>query len=80
MIYASWGLGRTVVEGRGQVDRFVVERDYPHRLRRREIAPKEIHDPAVAGGGEEVAQVRPEEQGAGHPHRGDHSHTWCAGP
>jgi pyruvate,water dikinase len=40
VIYASWGLGRTVVEGRGQVDRFVVERDYPHRIRRQEIAAK----------------------------------------
>jgi len=63
VIYASWGLGRTVVEGRSPVDRYVVERDYPHRLRRREIARKESMARSVAGGGEEVAKVSPEEQG-----------------
>jgi pyruvate,water dikinase len=62
VIYASWGLGRTVVEGREPVDRYVVERDYPHRLRRREIVRKLSLVRAVAGGGEEVAAVSPEEQ------------------
>jgi pyruvate,water dikinase len=60
VIYASWGLGRTVVEGRGQVDRFVVERDYPHRIRRREIAAKETLVRPQTGGGEEVEAVSPE--------------------
>ena len=62
VIYASWGLGRTVVEGRGPVDRYVVERDYPHRLRRREIAQKTTLTRLVADGGEEVAPVPPAEQ------------------
>ena len=62
VIFASWGLGRTVVEARGPVDRYVVERDYPHRLRRQEIARKTTLTRLVAGGGEEVAPVPPEEQ------------------
>jgi pyruvate,water dikinase len=62
VIFASWGLGRTVVEARGPVDRYVVERDYPHRLRRQEIARKTTLTRVVAGGGEEVAPVPPEEQ------------------
>ncbi len=60
VIYASWGLGRTVVEGRSQVDRFVVERDYPHRIRSQEIAAKETLVRPQTGGGEEVAEVSPE--------------------
>ena len=62
VIYSSWGLGRTVVEGRSPVDRYVVERDYPYRLRRQEIARKESLTRPVAGGGEEVAKVSPAEQ------------------
>jgi pyruvate,water dikinase len=62
VIYSSWGLGRTVVEGRSPVDRYVVERDYPYRLRRQEIARKESLARPVAGGGEEVAKVSPPEQ------------------
>ena len=64
VVYASWGLGRTVVEGRGPVDRFVVERDYPHRLRRQEIAAKQTLVRPQTGGGEEVAEVPPEEREA----------------
>jgi pyruvate,water dikinase len=62
VIYASWGLGRTVVEGRTPVDRYVVERDYPHRLRHREIAVKETLVKPQSGGGEEVAAVPPGER------------------
>jgi pyruvate,water dikinase len=64
VVYASWGLGRTVAEGRGQVDRFVVERDYPHRLRRQEIAAKQTLVRPQTGGGEEVGEVPPEEREA----------------
>jgi pyruvate,water dikinase len=64
VIYASWGLGCTVVEGRGQVDRFVVERDYPHRIRRQEITVKETLVRPQSGGGEEVEAVSPEAQEA----------------
>ena len=62
VVYASWGLGRTVVEGRELVDRFLVERDYPHHLRRQEIAPKLTLVRPQSGGGEEVAEVPPEER------------------
>ena len=64
VLYASWGLGRTVVEGRAPVDRYVVERDYPHRLRCQEIASKETLVRAQSGGGEEEAEVPPAEREA----------------
>ena len=79
MVYASWGLGRTVVEGRGPVDRFVVERDYPHRIRRQEIAPKETLVRPQTGGGEEVAEVSPEEREAATLSEATVD-SWCAGP
>jgi len=64
VLYASWGLGRTVVEGRAPVDRYVVERDYPHRLRCQEIASKETLVRAQSGGGEEEVEVPPAEREA----------------
>jgi pyruvate,water dikinase len=62
VIFASWGLGRTVVGGKGPADRFVVERDYPHRIRIQEIARKEKQFRAMAGGGEEEVPVPQEDQ------------------
>jgi pyruvate,water dikinase len=62
VIYAAWGLGRTVVEGKGPLDRYVVERDFPHRIRSQEIACKAKLVRAMAGGGEEEAAVAPEDQ------------------
>jgi pyruvate,water dikinase len=62
VIFASWGLGRTVVEGKGPADRYVVERDYPHRIRSKEIARKEKQLQAMAGGGEEEVPVPLEDQ------------------
>ena len=63
VIFASWGLGRTVVEGKGPTDRYVVERDFPHRIRSQEIAQKEKLVRAMTGGGEEEVPVPPEDQG-----------------
>jgi pyruvate,water dikinase len=63
VIFASWGLGRTVVEGKGSTDRYVVERDFPHRIRSQEIAQKEKLVRAMTGGGEEEVPVPPEDQG-----------------
>ncbi len=63
VIFASWGLGRTVVEGKGPTDRYVVERDFPHRIRSQEIARKEKLVRAMTGGGEEEVPVPPEDQG-----------------
>ena len=79
VVYASWGLGRTVVEGRGQVDRFVVERDYPHRIRRQEIAAKETLVRPQTGGGEEVEEV-PRKSGKRPRFRKTRFTSWCAGP
>jgi len=62
VIFAAWGLGRTVVEAKGPFDRYVVERDYPHRIRSQEIARKEKLLQAMAGGGEEEVPVPPEDQ------------------
>jgi pyruvate,water dikinase len=62
VIYASYGWGRTVVEGRASVDRFVVEKDPPHRILEREIATKEFMVRPKPGGGEEEVPVPEEEQ------------------
>ncbi len=62
VIFASWGLGRTVVEGKGPTDRYIVERDYPHQIRSQEIVRKERQLRAMAGGGEEEVSVPPEDQ------------------
>lgn len=56
-IYASFGLGRTVVEGRDSLDRYVVEKDPPHRIRWRDIPKKDSMVRSSAGGGEEETPV-----------------------
>lgn len=56
-IYASFGLGRTVVEGRSSLDRFVVEKQPPHSIRLRDIRTKVSLVQAVPGGGEEEILV-----------------------
>ncbi len=54
-IYGSFGLGRTVVEGRNSLDRYVIEKNPPHRVRLRDIARKDsVVQPAAGGGEEEV--------------------------
>jgi pyruvate,water dikinase len=62
VMFATWGLGRTVVEGKGPVDRYVVERDFPHRIRGQEIVRKEKQLKAMAGGGEEEVPVPGDDQ------------------
>jgi pyruvate, water dikinase len=62
VIYASWGWGRTVVEGSASVDRYAVEKDPPHRAIETEIAVKETMVIPKLGGGEEKVPVPPEEQ------------------
>jgi pyruvate,water dikinase len=63
VIFAAWGLGRTVVQGQAPTDHYVVERDFPHLIRSREIACKERQVRAMAGGGEEEVAVPAAEQG-----------------
>jgi len=54
-IYASFGLGRTVVEGRTSLDRYVIEKRQPYHVRSREIPEKDsLMRSAVDGGEEEV--------------------------
>ena len=62
VIYASFGWGRMVMDGRAPVDRFVVEKDPPHRLIEREVATKEIMMRPKPGGGEEEVTVPADEQ------------------
>ena len=62
VIYASFGWGRTVVEGQGPVDRFVVDKDPPHRIVERDIAHKDFMVRAKPGGGEERVPVPASEQ------------------
>ncbi len=59
-VYAAFGLGRTVVEGRAPVDRFIVERRAPNHITSREIALKESQVIPLAGGGEKKEQVAQE--------------------
>ncbi|MGC8603372.1 MAG: PEP/pyruvate-binding domain-containing protein [Desulfomonilaceae bacterium] len=52
-IYAAFGLGRTVVEGKGSSDQFLVQRAYPHKIISEQIAKKETFVRVVSRGGEE---------------------------
>jgi len=59
VIYASLGWGRTVVGGEA-ADRYVVEKDPPHRVKSIVVTTKEKMVRPKAGGGEEEARVPPE--------------------
>jgi pyruvate,water dikinase len=61
-IYASLGWGRTVMEGKAPVDRYVVAKDPPHQIRQQEIATKKTMIKPMRGGGEEEGPVPLEEQ------------------
>lgn len=52
-VHASFGLGRTVVEGRSATDLFVVEKAAPNRIMVRQIADKKTAVRPLSGGGEE---------------------------
>lgn len=56
-IYSSYGLGRTVVEGRTSLDRFVVEKHPPHTIKSQDIGRKDSLVQACPGGGEEEIPV-----------------------
>jgi len=56
VIYASLGWGRTVVGG-DSADRYVVEKDPPHRVKNMEVAAKERMFRPKSGGGEEEVPV-----------------------
>src|SRR5208283_4778233 len=61
-VYAAFGLGRTVVEGRAPVDRFIVERKVPNQISSKEIARKESLIVPRAGGGESENRIAEEKQ------------------
>jgi pyruvate,water dikinase len=61
-VYSTFGLGRTVVEGRGAVDRFVVGKESPHPVVSQEIARKEFLVRSTASGGEERIAIDPDRQ------------------
>jgi pyruvate,water dikinase len=62
VIFASWGLGRTVVEGKAPADRYVVERGFPHPIRSKQIFRKEKLFQAMTGGGDEEVPVPASDQ------------------
>ena len=64
VVYASWGLGRTVVEGRDLVDRFVVEKAPPYNIVQKEIAVKTTSVKPTNAGGEKEEMLPQEERGA----------------
>ncbi len=61
-IFASFGLGRTVVEGRDALDQYVVEKEPPYKIKAATIARKELLIRAAESGGEEETQISPERQ------------------
>lgn len=61
-IYAAFGLGRTVVEGRDSLDNYLVRRTSPHEIISKRIAKKESFIRAVSRGGEEELPLPEERQ------------------
>jgi pyruvate,water dikinase len=61
VIYACLGWGRTVVGGEA-ADRYVVEKDPPHRIKSIDVAAKETMAVPAPGGGEEEKPVPPDLQ------------------
>jgi pyruvate,water dikinase len=61
-VYAAFGLGRTVVEGRTAPDRFIIERKAPNQISSTEIARKESLIVPLPGGGEKEIRVAEENQ------------------
>lgn len=64
-VYSSFGLGRTVVDGKSPLDRYVVEKEPPHSVVSQDISRKDLLIRPAAGGGEEEVAVDPDKQG--HP-------------
>lgn len=62
VVSATWGLGTTVVEGLGAVDRFVVSRTPPHEVVSRAIEEKTERCTVVDGSGHRRFTVSPEDQ------------------
>ena len=60
LVDAAWGLGRTVVEGSGAVDRFSIERGASPRIVGRRIGAKSHQWVAAEGAGLERVEVDPE--------------------
>jgi len=62
VIYAYPGLGRMVMDGRADLDRFVVGRHRPFPIKTQRIAIKEHYRRVAAAGGEKEELVRPEDR------------------
>lgn len=56
-IYASFGLGRTVVEGKGEADTYFVEKYPPHAITMSLVSEKEYEVTSAVGGGEEETHI-----------------------
>ena len=80
VIFAAWGLGRTVVEGKGPVDRYVVERDFPHRIRSQEIAQQSQTGSGHVRRGRRGSGGRRRRTRAGKPSPRPPLKPWVAGP
>ncbi|MGO9566915.1 MAG: PEP/pyruvate-binding domain-containing protein [Desulfomonilaceae bacterium] len=61
-IYASFGLGRTTVEGRDAVDRYVAEKEPPYEITTAKIARKKLLLRPAEGGGEEEMTLSQDQQ------------------
>jgi pyruvate,water dikinase len=61
-IYASFGLGRTSVEGRDALDQYVVDKEPPYKIRDAKIARKELSLRTAPSGGEEETFLSQDER------------------
>ncbi len=62
LVSATWGLGTTVVEGLGAVDRFVISRSPPHAVVSRTIEEKGERCAVVNGSGHRRFTVTPDDR------------------
>ncbi|MBI5248603.1 MAG: hypothetical protein HY912_03840 [Desulfomonile tiedjei] len=56
-IHASFGLGRTVVEGRDSLDKYLIEKHPPFRVKVKDIPRKEFVVRLASGGGEQESPL-----------------------
>ena len=62
ILTAGWGLGKLVVDGEGEVDRYELSRDPPHPIVRQLICRKAARYTSCPGGGIALIPVAPEKQ------------------
>lgn len=62
VLSSAWGIGAPIVEGKTAADRFMISREYPHRIQSLDIVRKDRRFVAKDGGGCEFQRVDEEMQ------------------